>query len=86
MLICRAGGTTHKEVTMSSAIQETQKRNSIPATKSERKPTTALPRGITHEQIAVRAHELYARSGYQAGRDVEFWLEAERQLREDLDA
>ena len=71
---------------MSSAIQETQKRNSATATKSERKPTTALPRGITHEQIAVLAHELYVQSGYQGGRQVEFWLEAERQLREDLDA
>ncbi len=37
----------------------------------------------THEQIAMRAHELYVRSGYQPGRDQEFWLEAERQLKEE---
>ncbi len=37
----------------------------------------------THEQIALRAHELYVRSGHQPGRDQEFWLEAERQLKEE---
>jgi hypothetical protein len=34
----------------------------------------------SHEQIALRAHELYVRSGHQQGREQEFWLEAERQL------
>ena len=37
----------------------------------------------THEQIALRAHELYVRSGYQRGREQEFWLEAERQLQDE---
>jgi hypothetical protein len=46
---------------------------------------TARPRTLTHEAIALRAHSLFEESGYQNGRDVEFWLEAERQLREDLD-
>lgn len=35
----------------------------------------------THEAIALRAHELYVQSGFQKGREVEFWLEAERQLK-----
>ena len=39
--------------------------------------------GIPLEAIAQRAFELYAASGYQHGRDVEHWLEAERQLRKD---
>jgi hypothetical protein len=34
----------------------------------------------TRKEIAIRAHELYAHSGHQPGREVEFWLEAERQL------
>ncbi len=34
----------------------------------------------TKSEIASRAYELYAESGHQPGRDVEFWLEAERQL------
>ena len=37
---------------------------------------------LTHDAIAVRAHDLYVQSGYQGHRQVEFWLEAERQLRE----
>jgi len=39
--------------------------------------------GIPLEAIARRAYELYAATGYQHGRDVEHWLEAERQLRKD---
>jgi methyl coenzyme M reductase gamma subunit len=39
----------------------------------------------THQAIAVRAYELYAASGYPHGRDVEFWLEAERELRGELE-
>ena len=35
----------------------------------------------TKREIATRAYELYAHSGHQPGREVEFWLEAERQLR-----
>ena len=36
----------------------------------------------THDDIAQHARTLFEMSGYQGGRDVEFWLEAERQLRE----
>lgn len=43
--------------------------------------TRATDPAPTHEAIAVRAFELYAASGSPHGRDVEFWLEAERQLR-----
>ena len=39
--------------------------------------------GIPLEAIARRAYELYAASGFQDGRDVEHWLEAERQLRKE---
>jgi len=35
----------------------------------------------SHESIATRAHELYVQSGFQGGRELEFWLEAERQLK-----
>lgn len=35
---------------------------------------------LTKREIASRAYELYAQSGYPPGREVEFWLEAERQL------
>jgi len=35
----------------------------------------------THEQIARRAYEIFIERGQQAGRDLEHWLEAEKQLR-----
>jgi len=38
-------------------------------------------RPLTHEEIAMRAHDLYVQSGFQGHREVEFWLEAERQLK-----
>jgi hypothetical protein len=76
---------------MASTMRETpRKKSATPksattATRT-RKTTTARPLLATHDQIALRAHELYERSGRQPGREVEFWLEAERQLREELGA
>lgn len=35
---------------------------------------------LTYDLIATRAHDLYVASGHQGHREVEFWLEAERQL------
>ena len=69
---------------MANATQESPKKG--PKETTIRSAVIARPRTLSHEQIAARAHSLYAQSGYQHGRDVEFWLEAERQLREDLDA
>jgi len=37
----------------------------------------------SRESVARLAHELWEASGCPCGRDVEFWLEAERRLRED---
>jgi hypothetical protein len=35
---------------------------------------------IEHSQIAHRAKEIWEREGRQAGRDLEYWLRAEREL------
>lgn len=53
-----------------------------PAVRASRvaEPATAKLAMPTKREIATRAYELYAHAGYQAGREVEFWLEAERQL------
>lgn len=68
---------------------------SKPATKSRtttRKSTVTAAAAtsptfvLTHEVIAQRAHDLYVQSGFQGHRQVEFWLEAERQLREGFKA
>jgi hypothetical protein len=39
-----------------------------------------MPSYPTREEIAQRAYEIYVERGYQEGRDVEDWLEAEQQL------
>ena len=35
---------------------------------------------LNHDAIAARAYDLFVRSGHPHGRDIEFWLEAEREL------
>jgi hypothetical protein len=49
---------------------------------SNRSPEAeAIPENVSPEHIAQRAYELYAAGGYEPGREVEHWLEAERQLK-----
>lgn len=36
---------------------------------------------LLHERIAELAYILYERSGFQDGKDLEHWLEAERQVK-----
>jgi hypothetical protein len=38
---------------------------------------------INARKIRVRAHELWEQHGRPVGRDEEFWLQAEREVRED---
>lgn len=74
------------EGTMASTMQETPKKKSTTTAKRTRKPTTDGMHIPTHDEIEHRARELYEQSGFRSGRDVEFWLEAERQLREELNS
>lgn len=73
------------EVSMTGTIQESAKKNSATTPTRSRRVNATTSRTLTHDDIALRAHTLYIQSGYQGGREVEFWLEAERQLREELD-
>lgn len=43
-------------------------------------PATTTPRYPTHDEVAARAHAIWIEQGCPAGREVENWLEAERQL------
>ncbi len=36
---------------------------------------------VSHEDVARRAYEIYQRRGGAPGRDLEDWLQAERELR-----
>jgi len=40
-------------------------------------------RELSTEEIARRAHELYLKRGGEHGKDVEDWLRAERELRDE---
>ena len=40
----------------------------------------------SHDEIAVRAYEIYLARGAAPGNDLENWLDAERQLRGSLGA
>jgi hypothetical protein len=75
-----------KRKTTGSATKPAASRPARPAARAAKpapgrvaKPATSLP-PPTRMEIASRAYDLYAKSGHQPGREVEFWLEAERQL------
>jgi hypothetical protein len=55
-----------------------------PRSHHHRAPACRLPDLPPREAIALRAYHLYVDCGCPEGRDVEFWLEAERQLKEPL--
>lgn len=72
--------------------QKTAGRGARPAGEQET-PTTgtavaerpqAKAQGPTHQQIAQRALEIWMRHGCPPGEDRENWLEAERQLKEEM--
>jgi hypothetical protein len=67
---------------MASTMQEAPKKK--PAVKRVSRNGSNGVRVPAHDAIAQRARELFEESGSPADRDVEFWLEAERQLREAL--
>lgn len=46
------------------------------------KPSSPAP-GPTHDQISERARRLWMERGSPGGRDLEHWLDAERQLRDE---
>ena len=69
---------------MASTIRVTPKKRSTQGAKRPDVAASAVTPVPTREGIAQRAHELYESSGRPGGRDVEFWLEAERQLRESV--
>jgi hypothetical protein len=64
------------------------KKKSRPTTPSTDNPTAAPaapaipPRApVTQEAIAARAHALWEQAGHPNGRDLEFWAQAEQQLK-----
>jgi hypothetical protein len=71
---------------MADTLQETMRKRPTAARNRTPKSTTDRMHSPTHDEIAQRARELHEKSGHPGGRDLEFWLEAERQLREERNA
>ena len=69
--------TTRKSTTTSNAtprLVRTRKPRTTAAATAEFSPT--------HDDIALRAYEIYLNNGALDGRDLEHWLRAEAELRE----
>ena len=47
---------------------------------------TKTPDKSNHQEIAVLAFELWSKAGHEQGRDLEFWLEAEKQFKPNVQA
>ena len=54
--------------------------SSPPHTRSHRPPKPTACSAPSHGDVAERAFALWVAAGCVNGRDLEFWLEAERQL------
>ncbi|HEX3720227.1 MAG TPA: DUF2934 domain-containing protein [Verrucomicrobiae bacterium] len=82
-----------KAAAMQMSKPQTKVKNSNPGTPGNstnpataRKPANGQSygqnsNGLTQEQIAAKAYQLYVESGCQEGRDNENWLRAEQLLR-----
>jgi hypothetical protein len=53
--------------------------NRQPTSQATKRAVASLKKP-THDQIAARAHQLYVQNGRQEGRDMEYWLRAEKEL------
>jgi DUF2934 family protein len=72
------------EVSLRTKTQGSTQKKSATTTMIRRKDKPDGTISPTHEAIAIRAYELYKKSGCRSGCDAEFWLEAEHQLRQEL--
>jgi hypothetical protein len=78
-----AESTRTGEPAAPGARRRSPRKRSRPEGHATRPADAATP---THDDIALRAYVLFEQAGSPAGRDVEFWLEAERQLTGTPDA
>jgi hypothetical protein len=55
--------------------------NGSPASETSSNSFASQNGEISYEEIAMRAYEIYTREGMVEGRDMEHWLQAERELK-----
>ena len=78
--------TTKKKAPAKRATKASSEAVAAPTSIAVAAAPKHAPAPPTRDEIAARAHDLYVRSGHQHGREVEFWLEAERQLKDERKA
>ena len=72
---------------MPKSTQTTQSTMTTTRTRTRKSPTTPAAStasslsSLSHADIANRAYELFLAAGAPHGRDLEHWLQAERELR-----
>jgi hypothetical protein len=75
---------TKKAPTSTSATSKRQTTGAATVKPASSTPAAAkASRQITTESIASRAYTLWEQAGKPLGRDVEYWLQAESQLKQD---
>jgi hypothetical protein len=62
------------------AIHTTKKEGDVMAKQQKATGGSSTTRESTEDEIRSLAYQLYCEGGYQNGRDVEHWLEAEQQV------
>jgi hypothetical protein len=72
-----------KAPTSTSAPGQRQTTGTATVMKASATPAGSASRQITTESIASRAYALWEQAGRPLGRDVEYWLQAESQLKAD---
>ena len=78
----RSGGTATAPAKAGSFKVATESKSTSYSSKSGQSKTESL---LTHERIARRAWEIWQRRGCRPGEDERNWIEAETQLRAELD-
>lgn len=65
---------------------KTSKKASAPPSSRPTKKRATAPAQVTHDEVARRAYDLFLARGCEHGRDLDDWLQAERELRGTLNA
>ena len=67
-----------------ASASKTADRGNGPSGKPSEKSTESTQRmSFSSDEIAARAYQIYERDGRADGRDMDHWLQAERELREE---
>jgi hypothetical protein len=73
-----------KKATSKTTGAGTKRRGSAKVEKLRPEETAQAAAGLTHEQIAQRAREIWEREGRPQGQDEKNWRQAEEELKREM--